>query len=225
MIVSHKHKFIFLRTEKTAGSSLQLALAGLCGPDDMVTGTAPYKHQNQWPRWTTMMPAGMAPMRRRFPRHFGFHQHASISQVRDYFGDDVYRSYFKFTIERNPWDRQLSLYCHRKRKLNETAPIKFERDMRSPVYRGLHYTRLRNWEIYSIDDQVAVDYVIRFEDLDAGVRHVFKELGVSGDIELPRQRTRFRENKATYRDAYTPELRDMIGGWYRREIETFGYEF
>ncbi len=37
----------------------------------------------------------------------GSTQHASISQVKDLFGDDVYRSYFKFTIERNPWDRQL----------------------------------------------------------------------------------------------------------------------
>ena len=225
MIVSHKHKFIFVRTEKTAGSSLQLALARMCGADDVVTGTGPLKHQTHWPRWTKVMPAGISPLRRMFPKQFGFHPHASISQIRDYYGEDVYKSYFKFTIERNPWDRQLSLYCHRKRKQHQTAPIKFERDMRSPIYRSLHYTRLRNWEIYSIDDQVAVDYVIRFEDLETGVRHVFNEIGASGEIELPRLRTQFRRNKATYRDAYTPELRELVGSWYHREIAAFGYEF
>ena len=33
MIVSHEHKFIFLKTKKTAGTSIELALTKLCGPD------------------------------------------------------------------------------------------------------------------------------------------------------------------------------------------------
>jgi hypothetical protein len=30
MIVSHEHKFIFLKTKKTAGTSIELALSALC---------------------------------------------------------------------------------------------------------------------------------------------------------------------------------------------------
>ena len=37
MIVSHTHKFIFLKTKKTAGTSIELALSELCGPDDVIT--------------------------------------------------------------------------------------------------------------------------------------------------------------------------------------------
>ena len=37
MIVSHEHKFIFLKTKKTAGTSIELALSQLCGPDDIIT--------------------------------------------------------------------------------------------------------------------------------------------------------------------------------------------
>ena len=37
MIVSHKHKFIFLKTKKTAGTSIELALTKLCGDDDIIT--------------------------------------------------------------------------------------------------------------------------------------------------------------------------------------------
>ena len=37
MILSHEHKFIFLRTKKTAGTSIELALSDLCGPDDIIT--------------------------------------------------------------------------------------------------------------------------------------------------------------------------------------------
>jgi len=37
MIVSHEHKFIFLKTKKTAGTSIELALTELCGPEDVIT--------------------------------------------------------------------------------------------------------------------------------------------------------------------------------------------
>ena len=38
MIISHKHKFIFFKTRKTAGSSIQVSLAKYCGEDDIITG-------------------------------------------------------------------------------------------------------------------------------------------------------------------------------------------
>lgn len=37
MIVSHKYKFIFIKTAKTAGTSTEIALSRICGPDDIIT--------------------------------------------------------------------------------------------------------------------------------------------------------------------------------------------
>jgi|AntDeeMinimDraft_5_1070356.scaffolds.fasta_scaffold24123_2 hypothetical protein len=36
MIIAHKHKFIFFRTRKTAGSSLEIALSEFCGKEDII---------------------------------------------------------------------------------------------------------------------------------------------------------------------------------------------
>ncbi len=36
MIISHKHRFIFLKTFKTAGSSIEYYLAQYCGPEDII---------------------------------------------------------------------------------------------------------------------------------------------------------------------------------------------
>ena len=36
MIISHKHQFIFIKTVKTAGTSIEVLLDSICGPDDVV---------------------------------------------------------------------------------------------------------------------------------------------------------------------------------------------
>ena len=37
MILSHKHQFIFIKTNKTAGTSIEIALSSICGEDDIIT--------------------------------------------------------------------------------------------------------------------------------------------------------------------------------------------
>ena len=52
---------------------------------------------------------------------YGFYNHMPAEEAKALIGDDkVWRSYFKFAFDRNPWDRQVSWYHHRYRRRRDT---------------------------------------------------------------------------------------------------------
>ena len=92
MILSHKYRFLFVKTLKTAGTSIEVFLSQQCGPEDVVTPILPH----------------VEPHRAR--NHEGFFNHIPATAIRERVGPEVWRSYFKFCVERNPWDKTLSYY-------------------------------------------------------------------------------------------------------------------
>lgn len=215
MLVSHAHRFIFLRTEKTASTSLTSALHPLMEPGDETTAMA----RPPWAKWS---PIHHGALKRRLPDMFGLHTHATAAQARRVLGAKVFDSYFKFAVERNPWDRQLSLYDHRCWKTDRTP--NFDQDMKSAVYRNTEYCRLNNWSIYAIGDEIVADRVLRYETLADDIAALWADLGLDAPTELPRKRA-YRSDRPHYSTFYSPETRDLVGRWYRNEIEALGYEF
>lgn len=216
MIVSHRHRFIFLRTEKTGGTSLTRALWPLMGPEDRRT-------YGPRPRWAKFSPIHHGALQRYAPDLFGLHAHATAAQIRRVLGPAVFDGYTKFTIERNPWDRQVSLYTHREWKKGR-GNAEFDRDMRSAFYRMTEYCRLDNWSIYTIDGEIVADRVLRFETLAADVAELLAALGIEEEIELPRMR-QYDPSKPHYSTFYSPWTRDLVARWYANEIRAFGYAF
>ena len=41
VIISHAHRFVFIKTRKTAGTSIEIELSKRCGPDDIITPILP----------------------------------------------------------------------------------------------------------------------------------------------------------------------------------------
>ncbi len=216
MIISHKFRFIFLRTEKTCGTSLTLALQSLMGEDDDQSSM-------KRPAWAKYSPIHHGALKHHFPQWFGLHRHATAKKVRDVIGAKIFDSYYKFAIERNPWDRQISLYAHRQWK-KRVKTLNFDRDMRSVFYRNTEYVRLNNWSIYAIGNEIVVDRVLRYETLDRDIHELLKHLGLAEEIELPRLRA-YNSDRDHYSTYYTDWTRDLIGRWYAKEIQALSYRF
>jgi Sulfotransferase family len=234
MIISHEHKFIFLKTRKTAGSSVELTLRRLCGPNDIIAPIGnieealqresgydgrPPQHWRRHSWWQSPRPLLQRYWFQVNPADYGFYNHVPAKRARELLNDDkIWRSYFKFSFERNPWDRQVSAYYFRYR--NKPRP---------PAFSDYMHRRRRAWinnyEIYSIDGDVCVDFVGRFENLAADLRKALKQVGVDFDQELPRAKADFRSRKKHYREYYDEETRGIVSDWYAPEIRLLAYEF
>lgn len=230
MIISHKHKFIFLKTKKTAGTSIEIALSKLCGADDVITPIsradealrsagpgAQNWRKHGW--WQSPRPFLKRRIFKTAAKDYGFYNHMPAHEAKSLCGDEeIWSSYFKFAFDRNPWDRQVSYYHYCFRDQDKKVPFQgfMTADRRA---------RLNNYEIYSIDGEPAVDFVGRYESLEADLSHVLKRIGVTEPLELPHAKGGIRPQQRTYREYYTPELKQQVGDWYNREIALLRYEF
>lgn len=97
MIVSHQHKFVFVHIHKTAGESITAALQPHLGPDDVVLKS----DFDTWAR--SKVDTQYADLGR-----LGKHTKARVARA--VLGEEIWDSYFTFSIVREPIDRAMSLY-------------------------------------------------------------------------------------------------------------------
>jgi hypothetical protein len=229
MIISHRHRFIFVKTRKTAGTSVEIALSKFCGPDDVITRDTPDDQkirdalgypgpQNEY--GIALRHYRFGDWRRRLLRGTParYENHMSAAHLRRIVDPEMWQSYFKFTVERDPWDKAVSLYFWRTR---DTQP----RPTLLEYLKSVKPRWLSNAHIYDIDGRLAVDRVIRYEQLADELEEVRRQLGLPEPIDLPRAKGQHRADKAHYSALIGPAEKAIIDRVCAREIEQFGYRF
>jgi hypothetical protein len=231
MIISHRHRFIFLKTKKTGGTSVELALSRICGPDDVITRvSAEDEVERIGPGPQNLeIPERFRPAGWRLRRFLGvraskagteYYNHMPASEVRNAMDASLFDTYRKLTIVRNPWDREVSLYYWTYRDRQDRPS--FDSFVRKPRYRPDR----KNFEVYSIGGRIVADVVLRYERLQEDFTAFVESLGVSPAPTLPRAKGGHRaQGTRDYRKMYTPETRRIVERRFRREIGAFGYEF
>lgn len=228
MIVSHKHRFIFVKVNKTAGTSIEIALSRDCGPDDIITPISPDDEAIRIQREYRGPQHVRVPLRRygwgevkrlvRSGKRVEFFNHMGAAAIRRYVGPRVWDSYFTFCFERNPWDRLTSLYYYRHPE--EPRPTFGEF-----LDEGARHLKRFGYEHYTIDGQIAVDRVCRFEHLAEEMEQIRLQLGIPTPFELPRTKVTRRSTRPGYRDLLTAEEAERVREWFAEEIALLGYRF
>jgi hypothetical protein len=229
MILSHKYKFIFIKTAKTAGTSIEVFLSRLCGPKDIVTPIAPpvEGHQprnyegliNPIPEILQRPGKLFSVLRHTITSREKFYNHMPASEVRNRVPVDVWNSYFKFCVERNPWDKVLShYYMHAAREGGSLSLDEYLARARFPV----NYFRYTDRS----GTKVIIDRVLRYENLLAELGEVFSQLGIPFDGTLGvTAKSEYRTDRRPYQQIFNDQQRRIAEEAFAKEIELHGYQF
>jgi hypothetical protein len=229
MILSHKYKFIFIKTAKTAGTSIEVFLSRHCGPTDIVTPITPpiEGHQprnyegfiNPVPEILERPSKLFSALRHTITSREKFYRHMPASLVQKRVPAQVWNSYFKFCVERNPWDKVLSHYhMHAAREGGSLSLDEYLRRGRFPI----NYFRY----IDRSGTKIIVDRILRYESLLAELDELFSQLNIPFDGTLGvAAKSEYRTDRRPYQQVFTDEQRKIVEKAFAKEIELHGYRF
>ena len=146
-----------------------------------------------------------------------FFNHMSARAARVILGEDVWNSYYKFCVERDPWSKTLSHYkmmCHRKTPgLSSFDDYLFKLDC-------LNICQYTDRE----GSNVIVDRVVDYDNLDKGLGEVFQLLGIPYDGALTvRTKNYSSVSKSLGVNGLTGKQKQKIATDYAQEIALMGY--
>lgn len=213
MIISHEHRFIFVKTLKTAGTSIEVALAPLCGDHDIVTPV--------WPEVPGHRPRNYLPLRHLlFPDGgpFARMEHLRAVQIRDRF-PEAWDEYTTFAVERNPWEKVVSAwYFHR-------AEGFCDPDLPLADYVAGPGQLVGDHSHYTDGDELIVDHLLRFEDLDQELPRLSADLGLPLAGLGVRAKAGIRPPDDDHRVHYDPATAALVAERHAWAIERLGYRF
>ena len=219
MLVSHRKRFIYTKTIKTAGTSVESYFEKYCVPE----GSWQFSHA----RAEQIGEAGIIGYRGRGSKEAAtYYNHMPAAEIKELLGEATWNRYFKFCVIRNPFDKLVSHFYYLVRK-----------EMIDPgLLTGDEITSFRNWlkqggciidrDKYLIGGRVCLDYFIRYENLSADIKEVCAILEVPFEPEkLPRLKSGMRDHSVPLKDYYDNETIALVRKLYSFELNHFGYDF
>lgn len=221
MLVSHIKKFIYTKTVKTAGTSIEAYFEPFC----MLPGDFNFSHYRE----QYVSSAGIVGYRGPDVRGKQWSNHMPASLIKRQLGESIWSDYFKFCVVRNPFERYVSAFYY----LNSIEGIEYSGscDFKNPI------DKFRWWmsqegviesivdrDQYVIDGNICVDFVIQYERILDGLEEVCDRLGVPYRPQsLMRLKGGVKPTDIDTNDYYDSKLTSRIADLYGLEISMFGY--
>jgi len=235
MLVSHRKHFIYTKTLKTAGTSVEVYFEPYCFPE----GEWIFSHDCD----EYVSETGIVGCRGRKRSDETWFNHMSAKAIKKQLGNTLWRDYFKFCVIRNPFDKLVSAFHFyeyrfdqhqerfpRARRLNgQQAQFLDAIRNKSPIERFRLWIEwgggLSDRKTYLINGKLCMDYFIRFESLQADIQEVCNRLDIPFEPEKIMQlKSGTRPEEYCLDDYYDAKTIAIVSQQYDLELKHFGYE-
>lgn len=245
MILSHRHRFVFVKGMKVAGTSFEMAVAPLCDPDDIVTPISPIDELARLPygvcrnyafdrateaeyltRLAATPPNELATLKQ---PALVYYNHMPLTEVlaKTKTGLDGYRI---VAIERSPYAKVISWANMRVTYGNYRiggAMRASTDDIRASVDRGFESGQIlgaRNIDRYRDAAGHLAVQPMRYDTLAADFAAFVRGLGETQIPPLPHAKKGLLSDTLNPREILRPDQIARLNDAFAAEFDAFGYE-
>jgi len=200
MLISHNKKFIFIKTLKTAGTSVESILEKWCLPPKLYNKPV---HGRKFKKSKFGVVAGRLQAQNR--------AHMSLIKAKQFLTENQYKEYTKITIVRQPLDQLISFFYFRNhnitKNLSDEEQIKMFKDFFSEEVEKKYF----NWNILLNDGKPGCDFYIRFEFLLKDLEILNDKLDLELDLSiLPKFKGALRNKNINIDEFYNKDMIEKL---------------
>lgn len=216
MLISHRFKFIYTKTAKTGGTSVESYFEKYCMKEDEWV----FSHVIE----ESVTEYGIIGYRGKHKNGSQFFNHMPAAMIKELIGDQIWKEYFKFCVIRNPYDKVISAFFHFDIYKNNISGTKKQLIERFRNYIKCGKGLLNDRDKYVIDNKLCLDDYIRTENMLIDLHRICIRLGIQyAPNELTRLKSGFKPPDVSLLEYFDKETDEIIRKHFAFEFENFGY--
>lgn len=248
MILSKKHKFLYIKGRKVASTSMEVMLSAICGSEDIITPITPIDElqrlkskgrsaQNygadeaQLDEYLKkLLSAELAQVGEMKAPKGNYNNHMSYSRIKNLYGE-IPDDYLVFAVDRCPYRKLISKanmkLNFQKYKKSGTQMTTSPEDIKAQISEIIETDDLKtvkNINLYRDKSGKLMAKILKYENLAAEIDRLMAELNISDYPKMEHLKKGLSSNNLDLNDYFTKEQIKIINDEYHDEFEAYGYE-